>query len=209
MLDELVSLFSKGKIPAEEFAESFEKMMKKAMINSLSVRFLEKQLSELYDDMDKKADENMDAISKDPSRKDDPLFSDEDIASFRDRYYKIIDNGNKRLEAWEKVTGMDFGTDSPTSSSTRSEGIERVSEQTATELLGIWRAHYDITKQNGLTMREQVAIAHSHLVELNAININTFNTAQQALVIASNTHAMMTNTQTMIGELRGINRKLR
>lgn len=199
MIDEVENLFDRIKFGGKEAAESFEGFMRKAIINSLRVRFIEKSIMELYADMEKKADENLSAAEA--SNITDPaLFSEEDIKNFQDRYTAIVENGQKKLEAWEKATGLTL-TGEP-SSSLSSGGIARtITESTGSELLGIYRAIYEIENKNlsavletNNTITSLLAMSSDHLVALNSINVNTANTVQRLDTAVGHLAQLVKNT---------------
>ncbi|MDM1048063.1 hypothetical protein [Sphingobacterium hotanense] len=139
MVNEIVSMFSQGKMSAKDFTENFESLMKKAIIKSLETRFLDEQLNDFYKEFQKIVNENDDGDDETA-----PIDAN-DMRELKEKYDKIISDGKKQLDAWSQVTGLDFSDTS--AGGLGSSGIERISEQTATELLGLYRSQYDITKR--------------------------------------------------------------
>jgi len=193
MIDELVSLFSQGKISAKDFSDTFEGYMKKAIINSLSQRFLQEQLTGLYSTFEKMVEKN-----EDKNNTDKAPITDADIAELRKKYDEIIANAGKNFEAWQKITGIDFDS----TSSLQSESIARqLSESTGSEIVGTFRAGLDVwnrslkvAEANGLVLRQQLDAANNNLVVLNSINVNTANT--------------VTRLDAVVGELVKVNKNL-
>ncbi len=198
MIDEVTNLFAQGKISAKDFADTLEGFMKKAIINSLRVRFLETELTALTDEMEKTADANMEKAEK-AGIEDASLFSDEDVKKFQDRYNDIVEKGQKKLEAWEKATGLDFGENA---SSSLSAGVIRgITETTGSELLGIYRAIYEKENKNltatiegNIDRKSALEMGSSHLASLNGIQINTAETVKRLDTAVSHLDKIVKNT---------------
>ncbi len=90
-----------------------------------------------------------------------------------------------------------FGSGSGLKSSIQRE----VTEATASELTGLYRASFELQKKDSLTLSKQLDVALSSLTALNAIQVNTLETANQSLKISENTAKAVT-------ELQSINRSL-
>lgn len=195
MVDEIASMFAQGKLSAKDFTDSFEGYMKQAIISSLRTNFLEKQLQELYSKMKDTVKGNIESGAPE----DSPL-DPQDLEELKRKYDEIINNGKKQLEAWSKVTGIDFEQED--SSTMSSSGIERVSEQTATELVGFQRSTYDIMKRQ---FNEVVKIVEFEqksfdllviqIAHLRGIEVNTLETSNGLKAALNELKAISANTK--------------
>ncbi|MFD2547685.1 phage tail tape measure protein [Sphingobacterium suaedae] len=167
LTDGIVSLFEQGKTSVEDFTDFFEKQMQQAILRGFSRDAIEKQMQPWYELFAQYSENGL---------------TQDEVSKLRDQYLAIMGNAEKQWEDLKKVTGIDF-SDSGTSS-IQSESIARqLTEQTGTEIVGMFRAGYDIWKQQLNVMNAQSAtqmslltVANNKLLVLNAIQVNTANT---------------------------------
>ncbi len=168
LTDGIISLFEQGKTSVEDFTEFFEKQMQQAILKGFSRDAIEKQMQPWYELF--------------AQYSEDGLTQDE-ITKLREQYLSIMGNAEKQWEDLKKVTGQDF-SDSTSSSGVKSESIaQSITESTGSEIVGTFRAGYDIWKRQLNTMEVQsktqislLQVANDKLLVLNAINTNTANT---------------------------------
>ncbi|MBE8712529.1 phage tail tape measure protein [Sphingobacterium hungaricum] len=193
----IVSMFEQGKTSVEDFTDFFEKQMQQAILKAFSRDSIEKQMQPWYELFAQYSEDGLDQT---------------EIDKLREMYSSLMDGAQKDWEELKKATGIDFAN-KDNSSQLSSSGIERITEQTGTELLGLFRATYDINKRQNDSLSQLVQNANARLASLNAIQQNTFNTAQEAMKIALNTFDIVSNTdriatsnEASVTELKGINK---
>lgn len=168
LTDGIVSMFEQGKTSVEDFTDFFEKQMQQAILKGFSRDAIEKQMQPWYELFAQYSEDGL---------------TQNEITKLRDQYLSIMGNAEKQWEDLKKVTGQDF-SDSTSSSGVKSESIaQSISESTGSEIVGTFRAGYDIWKRQLNTMEVQsktqislLQVANDKLLVLNAINTNTANT---------------------------------
>ncbi|WP_312340631.1 hypothetical protein [Sphingobacterium sp.] len=128
--DSIIQGLKDGKRAVIDWSEDINGIVQDALLSAMKATVLEEPLMELV----KKFRED----SKDG-------LSDDEINKFKEGYNQAVQNGLDALKEIEKITGK-VGSDNA-SSSIKSEGIARISEQTGTELTGLYRVNVDINKQ--------------------------------------------------------------
>ncbi|GEM_PF-2430270 len=159
--------FNSGEDSASAWQKGFSSIMKDYLKNMFSREFLEGSVQEFYDLYDKLA---ADGLTEDEKK------------ILQNKWAEIEQEGKKRLDSYEKDLGISLGDDGE--SSVKSESIARqLTEQTGTEIVGMYRAGYDIWKRQLITMELQsktqislLQVANDKLLVLNSINVNTANT---------------------------------
>ena len=132
IVDQLVSGFEEGKRSAEDFANTFEDLMKQAMIEALKIKFLERAVEGFFEDF------------ADASESGGGLTTSE-IAELRNTFYEILDQSNAELDALNQilndagVAGIGFDTDPTQQQGIRGE-IQTITEDTGTVLAGALNA---------------------------------------------------------------------
>lgn len=112
--------FAEGKRSAKDFADDFQEMLNKAVLQGVKMRALEEPLRRWYESFAAASQNGLTADS---------------IASLKAQYDKIIEDAAKQLEDMEKVTGTTIGeiTDGRTATA---KGIASMSQDSADELNG-------------------------------------------------------------------------
>jgi hypothetical protein len=170
--DSIVSLFENGTTATEDFANNFEKIMQKSIINTFKRQFLEKQLQGFYDQFEKYT-----------NKESGYALTDAEIEDLRNIYNNIITNAKEQFDALEKATGITFGGDQADQSI--SGNIQRsITEATANTLEGIWRGQYELSKQmnsrigdTNNNLRVQTELMNKQLTIQMEIRDNTAKTA--------------------------------
>lgn len=189
--DSITDMFEKGTTSAKEFADNFQSIMKNAIMNTFKRNYLEKELQGFYDTF------------YDYSSSGGELTEGE-IATLEALYNGIIANGEKRFADLQKLSGISFSGSNDATGLTG--GIaSALTEATGSELAGLWRGQYDISKKQhnallsiDLKLAKQAEISSQKLNHLIAINKNTANTVEEVKNVA-------TEVRTAVKELKSIN----
>lgn len=196
ILSDISSLFfNQGENAADAWTEGFDKILENYMVQKFQRDFLEKEMKEWY--------ENFNSMAEDGLTTEEKEFLQKNLELRRQR-------GEEFLKNQKDVMGL---TNTESSSNLKSETIARqISETTGSELVGLFRSTYDLNKQqllaiqaNGKAHIDLIAIANNKLIALNAIQVNTFNTANEALKIANNTAESLTYLRNIDRSLGGAN----
>ncbi|WP_090632209.1 tape measure protein, partial [Parapedobacter indicus] len=173
--DEIVSMFERGTVAAEDFADSFEKIMQRAILQSLKRDFLETQLQGWYESF---------ADAADPLKNDKKGLTASEISGLQKAYNDIVENAQKQFELIKQATGVNFDSDKASKESGLSGAISGITESTAgrleSEFGGLRLAQLqlvDLARSNSNVFNEQVRIMNAKLAVLNSINANTGRTA--------------------------------
>ncbi|OYD41153.1 phage tail tape measure protein [Sphingobacterium cellulitidis] len=196
LLSDVTSLFlNEGMDAGKAWSDGFNKVMENYMIQKFSREFLQEKMKGWYDLLDDFSEDGITASERD---------------QLNNEWNKLKEEGEKRLNDIKDILGL---SNSEASSDLKSETIARqISENTGSELVGLFRSTYDLNKQqllaiqaNGKTQVDLIAIANDKLVALNAIQVNTFNTANEALKISNNTAESLTYLRNIDKSLGGAN----
>lgn len=137
VVDALVSAFDDGIYSAEEFANSFEKLMQTAVLNALKINALKGPLEDWYKEFAKLSENGL---------------TKEEVEKLRADYMQLADNAGKAFEEMKNITGIDFAKSIEDTSLTGA--IKGMSEETASILAGQFNAlrinsaeHLNIARQ--------------------------------------------------------------
>lgn len=167
LLNSIVQAFDDGILSAEEFADSFEDLMKKALINSLKYKAIEEPLKKWYGEFAS-------------AMKEGDLSSSE-RESLMLSLKTITDNANKEFESLQEIAGMDIlGGSSANKSLTGA--IQGMSQQTAELIAGQFNAQRMALVNIEMYGREQVL----HLAEIAANSRYMRNLEEILSIIKSN-----------------------
>lgn len=142
IIDSIISGFEDGKFAAKDFADTFEDLMKNAMLQAVKMKYLEGPLQEWY--------ETFAAYSEDG-------LTPEEIAALREAYNTIIESAAAEAQNIQSITGSEAGTDNSLSGA-----IKGVTEQTAGLIAGQMNAIRMNQAQALMLMDDQLA----HLSEI-------------------------------------------
>lgn len=118
--DSILQGFTQGKRSAKDFTDDFQEMLNNAVLQGVKMRALEEPLRQWY--------ESFAAASQNG-------LTEENIASLKAQYDKIIEDAAKQLEDMEKVTGLTVGTSESVRTSV-AKGIASMSQDSADEMNG-------------------------------------------------------------------------
>lgn len=162
--DSILEGFESGKSGIEDFADDFESLMKKAILESFKTQFLLNASKSFFDKFGDLARGG--------------LTTDE-IKSLRGSFSELVTNASKEFESLNEVFKGAFGegiASDPTSENGIAGAIGRaITEDTATELQGIWNRSLFETI-------EQTAILNASNGYLSEIAVNT---ARSAIALES------------------------
>ena len=180
--DELVSMFEKGTIAAEDFGKNFEEIMKKSILNTLKRNYIEKSLQGFYD----KFVEFAQSGGIDTSER----------SILEGLYKNITENAKAGFEELQRLSGIDFSSGSTEQGLTSSKISRSLTEETGSELAGLWRGQYDITKKiYELLKLNLYDISQNNVQRLNVLNSINTNTAET-----------VTELRNAVTELKAINK---
>lgn len=186
--DSIIEGFRQGKSTVEDFADDVESLLQNAILSGFKYRFLEAPLNDLLEQLYQ------------DNQSGDGLDSGE-IDQFTEAYNNITSSALDALKQLEASTGMDFGSEgSPTGQTGLSGAIRReITEETGTELAGLFRAQYDLTKRN-LDINSQ-----SYELEKRCLDA-TMNIMSSSAAIETNTADTVDELRTAVVELKAINK---
>ncbi|WP_262246954.1 tape measure protein [Parapedobacter soli] len=166
--DDIVGMFERGTIAAEDFADNFEKIMQRAILQSLKRNVLETQLQGWYEDFATAAEDGLNRG---------------EISDLESAYNDIINNAKKQFDDLKELTGISFESEDSESKGL-SRAISGITESTANRLEaefgGLRLAQLqllEVTKSNTNIYNEQLQIMNAKLAVLVSINANTGRTA--------------------------------
>lgn len=172
--DEIVSMFERGTTAAQDFADNFEKLMQKAILNSFKRKYLEEGLQEWYDEFAQAAES-------------DGQLTAEEVSRLEEMYNTIIGNAKSQFEQLKQISGISF--DDSQSNPNSLQGAYARASQESIDLLagqtGAMRLHlYELVKlasANNSNTVNQIDIMNGQLNALIAIERNTGVTAQHSM----------------------------
>lgn len=164
----LADLFANGKRSAQDFGDSFESIMQNAIKSSFQAKFMEDAMQPFYEEL---------AVMMEGGN-----LTGDQIQKLKDKYINLGEEYAKKWEDIEKVTGVDLSGKNSGSSISGKIG-EAITEKTGSLLTGqinlqteTLKQMFSESKNQGLTLSQQLDIANSSLAALNAIQSNTANT---------------------------------
>lgn len=198
--DALVSAFEAGSSAIEATDKVFEKFIKNALTNSAKLKFIQPIVEEMLKDLDNYMEANNNNLN----------------GWNADIWKEKLGQGSKLVENFLETLYSGLGlskTGSDNSSLSSGSTISRsITEQTGSELVGLFRASYDINKQQLIAIQtgqkitsDLLVVAKNKAAILNQIQINTQNTANEALRIANNTSEGLNYLRNIERSLGGAN----
>lgn len=119
--DSITQGFLDGKRSAEDFAESFEDMMRKAMMQAVKMKHLEGPLDDWYKEFAKASEEGL---------------TEDKINELRESYNKIIEAATKEATLLEEATNINLTKDTAKAGAEAQKGLAAMTQDTANELNG-------------------------------------------------------------------------
>ena len=156
--------FNSGEDSADAWGKGFQNVMQDYLKNLFSREFLEKEMQGFYDKYDELAKSGGELTAAEKSE-------------LEDLWKSIQERGQAKLDQFQKDLGVDLGTSKKDDGKSLGGKIRReISEQTGSELAGLFRAFYENSKNQLTTQLNLLAIANDNLASLNMIQTNTANT---------------------------------
>ena len=184
----LFDMFKNGKTGVQDFADFFENTMKDAIFSTFKDKMLKEQMEAWYKEFDERAK--------------DGVVDSSDQAALKKSLAEIDEKGKKWLDDMSKATGIDLSGKSEDAQGLTSNKLSRqLTEETGTELVGLFRGQYDVTKQilhvnkDGVNiMKLQLDIAMQGIRSWQAIEANTANTVQRLDLVVNRLDRVVQNT---------------
>src|SRR5690606_12668508 len=178
VLNDVKSLFqNSGEDSAEAWSQGFSKILDNYIMQKFSRDYLEKAMQDWYTLMDEYASSG-------------GGIDDAEQKALQQAWDKIRQDGEQRVKDIQNAMGYDPAMDNRSTLS--SSGIDRITEQSASELIGLYRGHYDLTKQILLIIQfGQEGFAQS---------------LRHQAAIEQNTADSVTELKNAVAELKAINR---
>lgn len=186
--DALVGAFESGEDGIDAMDKAFDKFIKNSLANSVRLKFVQKIIDDMLNQVDKYMASNDNSIVG---------------FDFTEWDKKLNQAGKEAMDFLESAySGLKLEKDGTSNGSGLSGAVKReLTEATASELTGLYRSTYDLMKRSfqestaqGLTLSKQLDIANSSLTALNAIQNNTANT--------------VVRLDSAISELKAVNKNL-
>jgi tape measure domain-containing protein len=154
--DSIVDGFKNGLRSAKDFADTFQELMKNAVLQSLKMQALEGPLKDFY-------------AAFAAASESDNILTQQEIDALNSDFATIIENAGKKFEDLQKITNLDFASDGTTGSGKSLAGaIRGITEQQADLLAGQFGGLR-------LTALDHLKVASSQLSSLQAIQNHTAN----------------------------------
>ncbi|MGJ1321448.1 phage tail tape measure protein [Sphingobacterium faecium] len=186
--DALVGAFESGEDGIDAMDKAFDKFIKNSLANSVRLKFVQKIIDDMLNQVDKYMASNDNSIVG---------------FDFTEWDKKLNQAGKEAMDFLESAySGLKLEKDGTSNGIGLSGAVKReLTEATASELTGLYRSTYDLMKRSfqestaqGLTLSKQLDIANSSLTALNAIQNNTANT--------------VVRLDSAISELKAVNKNL-
>ncbi|MBS4064499.1 MAG: hypothetical protein KGZ74_08055 [Chitinophagaceae bacterium] len=190
LADSLTELFRNGKMAAEDFAQSFEEIMRNAIVNSFRYKYLEDALKPFYDEL--------------AALMGQGTPSQEQIDALRAQYEAIGKEAADTWKALEAATGMNLGNSTGSEAQRGLSGAIRreLTEQTGSELAGLFRGFYDISRRSYQLDERWMAMEQKHyeatlemVRSTSAIEANTGNTVSELKLAVTELKEIRKNTK--------------
>lgn len=176
IVDSIADGFANGLRSASDFADNFEDLMRKAIINSLKYKYLEGPLQEFYKQFAEASESG-------------GQLTQAEIDQLQQFYNSIITNAQAQFDQLQQISGVNL-TGSGTGVNTLTGAIKGMTEQQAELLAGQF---------GGLriTAMEQLNLMRSQLDAINAIQINTSQTVLRMNSLLNKFDAYETGAKTI------------
>ena len=163
LVDSILSAFEEGKIGAEDLASTFGDLMKKSLLETFKMQYLEEPLHDWYNQFAEYA------------QSDNSLSKDE-IEALRSYYNSIMQTANDQYEAMKEASGLDW---TATSTDPLTGSVQSLTEETGSAVAGqvtmlriTTSEHLDVARQQLLQMAEiayNTAVCGKNLADIKTI----------------------------------------
>lgn len=180
----LAELFSEGKRSAQDFGDSFESIMRNAIKSSFQAKYLEDAMQPFYNEL--------------ADLMEGGNLTGEQIQMLKEKYAALGEEYAQKWEDVEKITGVDLSSEE-SGSSAKNKIDREISEKTGGELLGIFRAGYDISKKHLIISEKALEFSAKS-------NLMLTEQLKHQAAIEANTAATVEQLQSAVSELKSINK---
>lgn len=186
--DALVGAFESGEDGIDAMDKAFDKFIKNSLANSVRLKFVQKIIDDMLNQVDKYMASNDNSIVG---------------FDFTEWDKKLNQAGKEAMDFLESAyKGLGLEKDSSSSGSGLSGAIKKeITEATASELTGFARSTFDLAKRDflesqsqGVTLSKQLDVANRKLIVLNQINTNTANTVARLDTAVKHLDQLVKNT---------------
>lgn len=150
LVDSILSAFESGKIGAEDLASTFGDLMKKSLLETFKMQYLEEPLRNWYNQFAEYA-QSGNSLSKD------------EIEALRSYYNSIMQTANDQYEAMKEASGLDW---TATSTDPLTGSVQSLTEETGSAVAG------QVTMLR-ITTSEHLDVARKQLEQIAIIAYNT------------------------------------
>lgn len=186
LLSDVTNLFfNEGENSAEAWSQGFDKILENYLMQKFSREFLQERMQGWYNMMNDFAGDGIDASERDTLKKE---------------WDAIQKAGEDRLNQMKDILDLNGSTEKNITT-LKGKLSRELTEKTGGEIVGIFRAGYDVWKQQLVAIQAQsatnvniLAIANEKLIALNAIQVNTANTVQRLDVAVKHLDTIVKNT---------------
>lgn len=175
LADGLVDIFTRGDSAMDDFEKNFDELMRKSLVQSLKRSIMTDALKDWYEQFASFAQSG-------------GGLDDSEVDQLRRDYQRIGEQIKANAENLERATGISLSPDDSDSVKKGLTGsIQRLSEQTGSELTGLYRAGFELNKQE-LGYVQRLAISNDGiLVAINESSEYLSDIASTNAEIAENT----------------------
>lgn len=180
----LMDMFKNGKTGVQDFADFFEKTMQDAFFSTFQSDVLNQSMKEWYAEFDEASKGGL---------TDEERFQLETSLQNRAAADKL------KFDQMASVAGVDLNKANGANSGLQGTIRRELTESTASELTGLFRGQFDVTKRllaatsDGFTKSNDIAM--SGIRHLQAIEVNTANTVGRLDLVVSRLDAVVINTK--------------
>ncbi len=188
LADALVSAFEAGESAVDSLDETFDKFIKNALVNSLKLKMIEPIVNDMVNQLAEYMKSNNNSLTG---------FN---FSVWKDKIDGAGEDFTKTLEEAYKQLGLE--KDGTSTGGGLKGSIQReLTESTASELTGLYRASFELqkkafdeSKSQGISMGKQLLVAMDQLTALNAIQVNTAETVKRLDTAVGHLSTLVKNT---------------
>ena len=185
--DSIIEGLRQGHDSFEDFAGDVESMLQGAILNAIKYQVLEEPLQKLYEQFAKYAESEGE-------------LNEYEAEAIRRKYQEQIQKAIDQYEQWSKVIDQDLLSGQDTQKGLQGAIRRELTEETGSELTGLFRGQYDITKRH--------LQLHEKHFEVEQRNFETTRSIMQySALIEQNTAATVVQLQYAVSELKMISKQ--
>lgn len=185
--DSIIEGLRQGHDSFEDFAGDIEGMLQGAILNAIKYQTLEEPLKQLYEQFAQYAESEGE-------------LTEAEADAIRRQYQAQVQNALDQYEQWSQILDEDLMADEDTQKGLQGAIRREMTEETASELTGLFRGQYDITKRHFQL--------HERHFEIDQRNLEaTRNIMQISSLIEQNTAATVVQLVYAVAELKTISKQ--